>query len=309
MNTAYTQILILNWNGGADTLACVKSVLQYSNARVAVLDNNSTDNSLSLLNEGLKEDGLITVKVGEAFDKNAKLVLLLSDTNLGFAGGNNLLMRQYMDESQVAYFWLLNNDAVAGPETLDKMLETMYLDSNNAFIGSVILDFTRRDIVQCAGLHYYPYFGVSKMLLKNEHWEQYRKHIPFDRIHFQHGASLLVKKGALARVGLMDETFFLYFEEHDWQQRAAELGYRNGLAADAIVYHKGSVSTSSKKHLFFYYYNRSSIIFARKHNSFFVRVISVLLLSGVTLVRTRLNLKSLSWGFKGLLEGLTKKLS
>lgn len=306
--SAYTQILILNWNGGADTVACVKSVLQYPDARITILDNDSADDSVAVIKEGLRDDGLLTVNVGEPFSKEAKVVLLLSGKNLGFAGGNNLLMQQYMEDENVDSFWLLNNDAVAEPATLHAMKKVI-TGGNIAFAGSVILDFYKRDIVQCAGLHYYKYFGVSKMLLKNERWLTSGDNIPYGRMDFQHGASLLVKKEILRSIGLMDETFFLYFEEHDWQERAATAGYKNKLAADAVVYHKGSVSTSSKKHLFFYYYNRSSMIFARKHNDFFVRLCSVFLLSGVTLVRTKLNFKSLVWGFKGLAEGLTKKLA
>lgn len=306
--STYTQILILNWNGGADTVACVKSVLQYPDARITILDNDSADDSVAVIKEGLRDDGLLTVNVGEPFSKEAKVVLLLSGKNLGFAGGNNLLMQQYMEDENIDSFWLLNNDAVAEPATLHAMKKVV-TGGNTAFAGSVILDFYKRDIVQCAGLHYYKYFGVSKMLLKNERWLTSGDNIPYGRMDFQHGASLLVKKEILRSIGLMDETFFLYFEEHDWQERAATAGYKNKLAADAVVYHKGSVSTSSKKHLFFYYYNRSSMIFARKHNDFFVRLCSVFLLSGVTLARTKLNFKSLVWGFKGLAEGLTKKLA
>lgn len=310
--TPDTQILILNWNGGADTVACVKSVLSFTDARITILDNNSTDNSVQLMIAGLKDEGILVkdIRLGEKLaGLDSRLVLLCNSENLGFAGGNNLLMRQYLDDEAIKYFWLLNNDAVAAGKALTAMKDKMLTDEKNAFIGSVLLDYNDPQLIQCCGVHYYPYFGVSKMLLKNARWtEETSGNIPYDRIDFQHGASLLVKKSVIAAIGLMDESYFLYFEEHDWQHRAAEKGYKNALAADALVYHKGSVSTSSSKHLFFYYYNRSSMIFARKHNPFFVRFCSFFLLLGVTLVRTKLNFKSLSWGLKGLFAGLRKKL-
>jgi len=313
MSATLTQILILNWNNGADTVVCVKSILQYSDARVTILDNNSTDDSIELIRSGLSGDGLVVITTGETSkirNTNDRLVLILSPQNTGFAGGNNFLMKLYISDEQVRYFWLLNNDAVATPGTLAAMKAKMEEDSRNAFTGSLILDFFEKDKVQCCGLHYYKYFGVSKMLLKNELWtETSRSNLPYGKIGFQHGASLFVRKEALATIGLMDENFFLYFEEHDWQERAAKKGLKNNIAIDAIVYHKGSVSTSSRKHLFFYYYNRSSMIFARKHNSFFVLLCSVFLLSGITVVRTKLNAKSLSWGIKGLAEGLFKKIT
>jgi hypothetical protein len=307
-----TQILILNWNGGADTVACVRSVLSFTDARITVLDNNSTDNSVPLMIAGLKDEGILVkdIRPGEKLTGiDGKLVLLRNSENIGFAGGNNLLMRQYLDNRDIKFFWLLNNDAVAAEGALAAMKRKMLGDQNNAFVGSVLLDYNDPQLIQCCGVHYYPYFAVSKMLLKNEHWtETTARLIPYDKMDFQHGASLLVKKSCIADVGLMDENYFLYFEEHDWQHRTTEKGYKNALAADALVYHKGSVSTSSSKYLFFYYYNRSAMIFARKHNPFFVRCCSVFLLLGVTLVRTKLNFKSLSWGLKGLFEGLRKKL-
>lgn len=307
-----TQILILNWNGGADTVACVRSVLSCTDARITVLDNDSTDNSVQVMIAGLKDEGVLVkdIRPGEKLSGlDSRLVLLCNSENLGFAGGNNLLMRQYLDNDDIKYFWLLNNDAIAAETALAAMRDKMLTDDKNAFIGSVLLDFHDPQLIQCCGVHYYPCFGVSKMLLKNARWtEATSRNIPYDRIDFQHGASLLVKKSCIADVGLMDENYFLYFEEHDWEYRAGEAGYKNSLAPAALVYHKGSVSTSSSKHLFFYYYNRSSMIFARKHNPFFVRLCSVFLLLGVTLVRTKLNLRSLSWGLKGLIEGLRKKL-
>jgi GT2 family glycosyltransferase len=142
------------------------------------------------------------------------------------------------------------------------------------------------------------------LLLKNRRWSTVPpEEIPYERIDFQHGASLLVRLAALSEIGVMDERYFLYFEEHDWQHRAQSLGWNNRLIPESVVHHLGSMSTQAKKHLFFFHYNRSAIIFTRSHFPPQVRVVASLLLLGITLIRSKLNFKSLTWGMKGLFQG------
>jgi GT2 family glycosyltransferase len=192
---------------------------------------------------------------------------------------------------------------------LKELITEIKSDQRTAFAGSVILDADQKT-VQCCGVKYYKYFGVSKLILKGADWATLDKNtIPLQEIDFQHGASLMVRMDKLREIGLMDEQYFLYFEEHDWEWEAMKVGYNNKLAPKSIIYHKGSVSTNNRKHLFFYYYNRSSMIFSRKHNNAWARFCSAILLTGVTIVRSRLYFKSLFWGLKGLAEGLTLKLS
>jgi GT2 family glycosyltransferase len=180
-------------------------------------------------------------------------------------------------------------------------------DKQTAFAGSVILDYYKPELIQCCGVKYFKYLGISKLILKNENWDKIDKSkIPIDEIDFQHGASLLVRLDLLDKIGLMDERFFLYSEEHDWQYTAEEMGYKNVLAKESLVYHKGSMGTSTKKHLFFYYYNRSAMLFAKKHSNAFIVFLVIFTITGITIVRTKFYLKSLLWGMKGLMEGLLK---
>jgi hypothetical protein len=302
-----TLIAILNWNNAPDTISCIESVMDLPDVHIAVMDNNSTDGSLAEIRTYLRGHGgyseLAATSLG-SFDSSAhKVTIVASEVNGGFAKGNNVLLRAAMN-SDMGYVWLLNNDAVAAPGALDAMLQKIKENERTAFIGSVILDGTNRELIQCCGVKYYKWFGVSKLIMKDEVWnERSKNNIPYETIDFQNGASLLIRVSALKDIGLMDERFFLYSEEHDWQYTANEKEYSNVLAADSVVYHKGSVSTNNKKHLFFYYYNKSAIILARKHNPFFVTLVSTVLQTGVMLVRTRLFPKSVYWGFKGIFEG------
>lgn len=302
-----TLIAILNWNNAADTISCIESVIGLEDVHIAVMDNNSTDNSLMNIKRYLREKGGYREYSSDNIRSFAlseeKVSVVASPVNGGFAKGNNVLLRAALNTEGLAYVWLLNNDAIAAKGALPAMLEKMK-NAQTAFVGSVILDGTRTELIQCCGVKYFKWFGVSKLIFKDRVWdEQSKKEIPYDEIDFQNGASLLVRLSALKEIGLMDERFFLYSEEHDWQDTAREGGYNNVLAADSIVYHKGSVSTNNRKHLFFYYYNKSAVVFARKHNPFLITVVSTVLQTGVMLVRTKLFPKSVYWGLKGIFEG------
>ena len=309
---ALTLITILNWNNASDTIACIGSVMNLADVHIAVMDNHSTDNSLAEIEIFLRSAGTFKkLAAGDisVFDLQDNYTLITSLENTGFAGGNNVMLRAALNTKGIVYIWLLNNDAIATPTSLPALLRKMQEDSKTAFVGSVILDGTNTELVQCSGVKYYKWLGISKLVLKNRIWnEELKKEIASERIDFQNGASLLIRLSALKDIGPMDESYFLYYEEQDWQYTGKEKGYNNVLAADSIVYHKGSVSTNNKRHLFFYYYNKSAVIFARKHNALLVAFISTFLQAGIMLVRTKLFPKSVYWGFKGIFEGWSKRL-
>lgn len=299
-------ILIINWNNGADTVACIKSVISFSDSNIIVLDNASEDDSIAVIQQYLTGNNIDSsaIALSELPDAGRHKVLFVkSSDNLGFAKGNNALLSYLVKKNEYKYAWLLNNDAVADEMALQQLVTKAEQDTKVAFVGSVVLDYFKRDLVQSCGVKYYKYFGVSKLILKNADWLKVVKtDIPVQDIDFQHGASLFVRISALKDIGMMDERYFLYFEEQDWQFVARDKGHKNELATDSIIYHKGSVSTNSKKHLFFYYYNRSAILFSRKHYSSFTAFIASVMLLGITIIRTKLNLESMKWGIKGMTE-------
>lgn len=307
-----TQVVILNWNNAPDTVECIKSVLT-DDTYIAILDNNSTDDSVIVM-KGLLEKMSVGVAVIDAADINRlyelteKVVVIRSDKNLGFAKGVNVVLREALKNASIEYTWLLNNDAIAKENALQEMKKVIRRDEKIAFSGSLVMDYYDRDLVQCCGVKYYKFFGVSKLLLKNARWSGVDKaSLPLNEIDYLNGASILVKMDVVRKIGLLDERFFLYSEEHDWQYRAEKAGYRNELAVNSVVYHKGSMSTNAEKFRFFYYYNKSAVIFSRTHYGFFMAVLASYMLVAITIKRTKLNMKSLGWGIKGIWEAWINK--
>lgn len=307
---ADTLAIILNWNNAVDTAAAALAVLREQGADVIIVDNHSSDDSKPKIAAILSREAVSTSWEDEANfslkGRRQQCYLLAASRNYGFAAGVNKVLR-HATETSYRFFWLLNNDAFPAPAALSLLKEALIQDQGMGFAGSVIADYQDRNRVQCCGVKYYPFFGVSKLVLKNELLTAVDPaRLREERIDFQHGASLLLSRNILETIGFMDERFFLYFEEHDWQLRASAHGLHNCLVPESLVYHKGSMSTDNAKHLFFYYYNSSAVVFSLKHNPWPYRISSILNLVLITAVRTRLRPKSFTWGIKGLYHGIKK---
>jgi GT2 family glycosyltransferase len=308
-------IIILNWNGGEPFLDCVRSVMALRGAEILVVDNGSTDGSPAALAELLAAEGeafetLDAGQVGTLAHRATHVTIVHSGANLGFAKGINLVLRPLLQRQDLQHIWLLNNDALSGPDTLDALRLAMAADPKLGFAGSLILDGHRPDEIQCYGVDYYPWLAVGKMLFKG----QPRSAITPEaergaRPAFQHGASLLVRMDCIREIGLLDERFFLYSEEHDWQTRGLKSGWRHARVAGSAVRHLGSMSTAAHKHLFFYYYSFSAIRYSRKHEPIVVSLCATLMLFLITMVRTRLKLKSLRYALRGMREAWTTPLT
>jgi len=307
-----TAIILVNWNGWKDTIECLESFgWPVPGAHFFILDNHSTDDSVLQLEAWLsrRSPGFVTCTPDQldghdGLDHQATLVL--NPVNQGFAGGNNVILRYLLRSDSYRYAWLLNNDTIVAKDSLAQLLEYLRTHETCAFAGSVLLDYGRPGLIQCCSVRYYKYLGVSKLWLKNKEWKEIaeqRPPLPDPSRCFQMGASLLVDIAKLGRIGLMDETYFMYSEEADWQIRAQKLGLCNGMAWKSVIYHKGTVSTAGRKHLFFYHYNRSAIILTRKNFGRIAALTATISLTGVTILRSKFQLKESLYGLKGIFSG------
>jgi GT2 family glycosyltransferase len=229
--------VVLNWNGGEDTLAALASVEGLPSICV---DNGSTDGSDLL--------------VAERFPK---VELLRTGANLGFAAGNNVGIRRALGRG-AAWVLLLNNDAVAEPGLADALDRAAVARPDAGLLACTILSEDGRS-VQYAGARFDARRGYSGRVATV---------VPaaVRDVGRADGAALAVSRAAVERVGLLDESLFMYVEDVDWSLRVREAGLAVVLVPDARVRHRGSGSTGGRTSTANLYYDtRNTIVVAERH--------------------------------------------
>lgn len=283
----HVYVIILNWNGWRDTIACLESVLRldYDNFCVVVCDNGSTDDSSTqilnwasvemaarsqvdcIMSSVVNGDGIVAGQF-RTTKPNGDLTLLQNHANLGFAGGNNTGLKFALARGDCDYAWLLNNDTIVEPDSLARLVEKMQASTGAGICGSTLLYFNERQTVQARGASYSKWFArarhVGALASANE---------PIDedacarKMDYVVGASMLVSKRFLEEIGLISEEYFLYFEELDWLLRARGK-YGFAYASRSVVYHKEGATTGAttakKSRTGEYYGTRARILFTRK---------------------------------------------
>ncbi|MFW5837377.1 MAG: hypothetical protein ACOCVM_05170, partial [Desulfovibrionaceae bacterium] len=205
---------------------------------------------------------------------DARLVMVRNRANLGFAGGNNVGLRHVLACGREEYVWLLNNDTVAEPQAPGEMVRALAADPSAGMCGSTVLVHDEPDTLEClCG------YSFNRWSARVAPWGQgARRPRPGDpvpdpaELDYLYGASLMLTRSFLERVGLLDEDFFLFFEEMDLAMRARGL-FTKTCAPTAAVFHRrgGSVDSrdpaAGRKQLFAkYHWSRSRLVFMRKHN-------------------------------------------
>lgn len=261
-------VIVLNWNGAADTMACLDSLAKLDGAlpKVIVCDNASTDDSWQRLQTYVQQQSALDIQ------------LLQTGANLGFAGGNNVGLRLALVDPAMTFAWLLNNDTQVAPGALDALVRCMRDQPNIGICGSTLLYMNAPNLIQAVGGQYNSWLGTSRHILSHQQYSQ-RTCASVNPADFDYvvGASMFVRRSVLETVGLLNDGYFLYCEEIDWAVRLKRLmpGVTLGYAPDSLVYHKEGASTGAgnqakKTYRFFsdYFFITSRIKFSRKHFRF-----------------------------------------
>ncbi len=220
------------------------------------MDNNSVDGSVSLVKQ-----------------KFPQVKLIVNDTNTGFSVANN----QAMKAATGKYILLLNPDTVVQEDTFEKVVSFMNEHPQAGGLGIKMVDGKGNFLPESKrGLPtpwvaFYKIFGLAKLLPGSKKFGQY--HLTFldkDQNHevdVLSGAFMLMRKEALDKVGLLDETFFMYGEDVDLSYRITQGGYKNYyFAGSSIIHYKGeSTKKSSVNYVVVFY--KAMAIFAKKHFS------------------------------------------
>lgn len=235
-------IILLNWHGWRDTIACLDSLLSldYDDYRVLVVENGSTDDSVERIRAAHPEVPLIE-----------------TGRNLGFSGGCNVGIRRAMEDG-ADYVWLLNNDTKAEPNALKAMVSVAEANPKVGAVGSVLYYLDHPDQIQAWG------GGTISFLTGRSH--HFLERVSDDKLHFLTGASLLLRRSTLDQVGLLDEkNFFMYWEDSDLSFRLRKFGWSLAVAHQSIVFHREHASTCKGSPLLDFYFNESAVIFFRRY--------------------------------------------
>jgi GT2 family glycosyltransferase len=252
MNEKLAYVIILNWNGGKDTAACVESCrkLTYPNFRILIVDNGSTDGSERMLRERFPD-----------------IAVLQTGRNLGFAGGNNAGIRRALAD-HAEYIWLLNNDTVVDPAALTELVKVVEGSDRVGMAGSKIYFFDRPDELWYAGGWLRFWNGTCGH--RGQRAKDQGQYDDIAETEYVTGCSLLVPARVVRDVGLMDERFFLLFEETDWNLRVKKQGYRLLYVPTSKVWHKVSASLGGESPLYHYYVARNSLLFIARQKPVFL---------------------------------------
>ncbi len=265
INMISVAIILVNWNGKKDTLACLESLTKLktqsaswrTKLKTYVVDNGSTDNSVVAIKKNFSD--VEVIEVGE---------------NLGFAGGNNVGIRRAL-EWGADYIWLLNNDTVVDHNALDALLGA-FVDKSVGVAGSKIYFASghefHKELYSKENLGHVLWYAGGLIDWQN----MYASHRGVDEVDkgqndkiaetpFITGCSMMIKKQVFEKIGLLDEKFFAYLEDLDFCLRAKQMGYKLVYKPQSILWHKNAGSSGVGSALHEYYMTRNRLIVGMRY--------------------------------------------
>lgn len=240
MKKPLVYIIILNWNSWERTDQCLQSVanLHYENSRTLVVDNGSKDNSRHLLQR-----------------LHPRVPCIPVERNRGFSGGNNVGIMRAIDDG-AEFVWLLNNDTRVSEHALDTLVESTLEDPRVAAVGSILMGDEGETVEVWGGGTVSFWTGLPRSCSAE---------VAMAELDYISGASMLLRTSALEEVGLLDEGYFLYWEDTDLSFRLRRAGWKLAVAPGAMVRHRASSSLGFQSPEYDYHFSLSSRRFFRKN--------------------------------------------
>ncbi len=217
--------LILNWNGRADTLACLQSLQQqtYPALLTLVVDNGSGDDSVAAIRAAFPDVNVIE-----------------TGANLGFCVGNNVGL-EWALAHRADYVLLLNNDTWFDPAMTSELVAAASADAAIGLAGPKIYQAAPPNVLWSAGGLVTFWGNVTVMRgFGQADRQQYDRATDVDYLP---GCGILARRQLLETVGLLDPSYFAYYEDADWAMRARLAGWKVRYVPSAQMWHKGGAST------------------------------------------------------------------
>jgi len=238
--------IVLNYRRPADTIECIRSLLRSERVELKVIavDNGSGDGSAE--------------QIAASFPT---LSMLRIPLNLGYAGGNNVGLREAL-RNGADYFFIVNNDCTVAPDALSKMCDAAQ-STGAGIMSPKIFDYARPDTLQYAG--YRNLHLLAQGIPVGEGEKDKGQYDRLAELNAAPGCAMLIRRSVLEQVGLFDERFFCYSEELDLCRRATEARYRILFVPAARAWHKKAATLDERSPEYLYYLTRGRLIYARKH--------------------------------------------
>ncbi len=248
MNQPLVAIVVLNWCKPAETLACLASLARvtYPNARIIVVDNGSGDDSVPLIRQ-----------------HHPEVEVLETGANLGYAGGNNVGIRFALEHGADAIL-ILNNDIVVAPDFLEPLLNAALPPAAPAIVTSAVCEMVRRDVLWALGAEIDWRDGSPVRLHSGEPYPGWQGAPPFP-VGYAAGSAMLAPRCIWEMVGLIEESYFLYYEEADWCMQARRAGFPVLAVPASVVWHEVEAQQGRGSPAVTYYMARNALWFLRRN--------------------------------------------
>ena len=245
MNYPLVSIITVNYDHPEVTCELLASLrrITYPNIEIIVVDNASPNDDPAIIKQNFPE-----------------IRFIQSKENLGFAGGNNLAIR----EAKGDFLLMINNDTEVEPDFLEPLVEKFRENPRIGAVSPKIRFYHHPDTLQYAGLTPINHYTMRShgIGFGQKDTGQFDKDTP---TAFVHGAAMMVSREVVQHVGLMAESYFLYYEELDWGARIRKAGYELWYVHNSTIMHKESISTGKLSPFKTYYLNRSRLLYLRRN--------------------------------------------
>lgn len=255
-------IILVNYNGYLDTIECIKSLnqLMYLCFNVIIVDNGSTNNSYAILKEYIANNGNNSFRVVKSID------------NLGFSGGNNIAI-EIAQKENADYVLLLNNDTIVTPDFLSILIDNA---CDDCLIAPRIMYWKSNNTV---------WYGGGKLSeLLGRAWHDrinktYNSNIDdsIKEVSFITGCCMLVPMKVIEKIGMLEDKFFLYYEDTEYCWRAKKNGCSLKYVGKSVIYHNVSSSTGHNSPLMNYYKIRNRMYLIKDYVNGIKKITSFLL--------------------------------
>ncbi len=240
--------VILNTNRHDDTLACLASLQAntYKNQRAIVLDNHSTDGSVEAIRQKFPATQIIELA-----------------ENRGYAGNNNVGIQAALDQ-HADWIFVLNEDTELAPDCIEVLVKVGESDPRIGMVGPLVYHHDEPSVIQSAGGFMNRNWEAGHLGKDEPDTGQFNAPHP---VEWLTGCSILARRAAIEQVGMIDERFFIYFEETEWCVRVGKAEWKLLNVPQAKLWHKGVKRNYEPKPSFTYYCTRNRFFMLAKHRA------------------------------------------